>query len=263
MSVNTKLTNLANEIREISGTTTKKSLDVMTSDISAANDLIDEQEALLNDLRDIVDTLPEPISGVEYHPDDDGYDGLSIDRSFSYIDIKQENEIYTYADCLIMSSGNLQLDVEDETTNLKIGGTFNTIEFNADNRISLTGYTTVFASGDVDSQLDLTSFNGQVDAPTLVAENIKSGVNILGVTGTYEGSGGGGSLETCTVSLETDGPVPGGILVYYTNENQELATETFTFKSPITIKCLKNSIISTNNGGMKVYTSGSLEVLYS
>jgi hypothetical protein len=61
MSVNTKLTNLANEIREISGTTTKKSLDVMTSDISAANDLIDEQETLLNDLRDIVDTLPEPI----------------------------------------------------------------------------------------------------------------------------------------------------------------------------------------------------------
>lgn len=63
MSVNTKLTNLANEIREISGTTTKKSLDVMISDISAANDLIDEQETLLNDLRDIVDTLPEAGSG--------------------------------------------------------------------------------------------------------------------------------------------------------------------------------------------------------
>jgi hypothetical protein len=107
MSVNTKLTNLANEIREISGTTTKKSLDVMTSDISAANDLIDEQETLLNDLRDIVDTLPEPISGVEYHPDDDGHDGLSIDRSFSYINIKQENEIYTDADCYIMPSGDL------------------------------------------------------------------------------------------------------------------------------------------------------------
>lgn len=63
MSVNTKLTNLANEIREISGTTTKKSLDVMISDISAANDLIDEQETLLNDLRDIVDSLPEAGGG--------------------------------------------------------------------------------------------------------------------------------------------------------------------------------------------------------
>ena len=60
MSVNTKLTNLANEVREISGSTTKKSLDVMTADISAANDLIDEQESLLSDLRSVIDTLPEP-----------------------------------------------------------------------------------------------------------------------------------------------------------------------------------------------------------
>lgn len=186
MSVNTKLTNLANEIREISGTTTKKSLDVMASDVSAANDLIDEQETLLNDLRDIVDTLPEPIGGVEYHPDDDGLDGLSIDRSFSYIDIKQENEIYTYADCSILPSGNLRLNEADETTNLEINSSFNNIEFNAENRISLRGYTTVFASGDVDSQLELTRFNGQVDAPNLTAGNIKSGVNILGVTGTLK-----------------------------------------------------------------------------
>lgn len=73
-------------------------------------------------------------------------------------------------------------------------------------------------------------------------------------------AGGGGSLETCTVSLRIDGPTMTDSLVYYTNENQELATE--TFRSSITIKCLKNSIISTNNGGMGVNTSGSLEVLY-
>lgn len=73
-------------------------------------------------------------------------------------------------------------------------------------------------------------------------------------------AGGGGSLETCTVSLRIDGPTITDSLVYYTNENQELATE--TFRSSITIKCLKNSIISTNNGGMGVNTSGSLEVLY-
>ena len=94
----------------------------------------------------------------------------------------------------------------------------------------------------------------------LVASNIKSGTSIFGVTGTYEGSGGGGSFETCTVSLEIIGPTMTDTLVYYTNENQEFATE--TFKSSITIKCLKNSIISTNNGGTGVNTSGSLEVLY-
>lgn len=35
----------------------------------------------------------------------------------------------------------------------------------------------------------------------LVADNIKSGVSIFGVDGTYEGSGGGG-VETCTVTAE-------------------------------------------------------------
>lgn len=39
----------------------------------------------------------------------------------------------------------------------------------------------------------------------LVAGNIKSGVSIFGVSGTYEGSGGsgGGSAETCNVSITT------------------------------------------------------------
>lgn len=73
-------------------------------------------------------------------------------------------------------------------------------------------------------------------------------------------AGGGDSLETCTVSLGIEGPTMTDSLVYYINENQELATE--IFRSSITIKCLKNSIISTNNGGMGVETSGSLEVLY-
>ena len=39
----------------------------------------------------------------------------------------------------------------------------------------------------------------------LVAGNIKSGVSIFGVAGNYEGSGGGGSVETCTVTLTSTG----------------------------------------------------------
>lgn len=35
----------------------------------------------------------------------------------------------------------------------------------------------------------------------LVAGNIKSGVSIFGVSGSYEGSGGGGSVETCTMTI--------------------------------------------------------------
>ena len=41
-TVNEKMTALANEIRELSGTTTPKSIDEMTSDVDAANTEISE-----------------------------------------------------------------------------------------------------------------------------------------------------------------------------------------------------------------------------
>lgn len=44
------------------------------------------------------------------------------------------------------------------------------------------------------SSVDVTSYaKAQISSSTLIAENIKKDVSILGVTGTYEGSGGGGS----------------------------------------------------------------------
>lgn len=46
-NVNSKMTALANEIRELSGTTTSKSIDEMTSDVDAANTEISEQADLL------------------------------------------------------------------------------------------------------------------------------------------------------------------------------------------------------------------------
>jgi hypothetical protein len=47
MSVNKKMTALADEIRELSGTTASKSIDAMTSDVGAANTEIAEQTELL------------------------------------------------------------------------------------------------------------------------------------------------------------------------------------------------------------------------
>jgi hypothetical protein len=46
-TVNEKMTALADEIRELSGTTTKKSIDAMTSDVDAANTEISEQMELI------------------------------------------------------------------------------------------------------------------------------------------------------------------------------------------------------------------------
>jgi hypothetical protein len=60
MSINEKMTALADEIRELSGTTTKKGLDAMTSDVNAANIEITEQTDLISQ---IVSALDGKASG--------------------------------------------------------------------------------------------------------------------------------------------------------------------------------------------------------
>lgn len=50
MSVNTKMTALADEIREISGETGKLGIDAMTTKVSEANDQVAEIESLISEL---------------------------------------------------------------------------------------------------------------------------------------------------------------------------------------------------------------------
>lgn len=62
----------------------------------------------------------------------------------------------------------------------------------------------------------------------LVAGNIKSGVSIFGVAGSFEGSGGGtGGVETCTVSIMCDGPMQ-STDIFYTNANSVFTIGTIT-----------------------------------
>lgn len=75
----------------------------------------------------------------------------------------------------------------------------------------------------------------------LVAGNIKSGTSIFGVVGTYEGSGGGGSVETCTVRIVPGIFASGRFLTYLTVDDSgsvisELLTD-FTAASSFTCVC--------------------------
>lgn len=58
-----------------------------------------------------------------------------------------------------------------------------------------TSSQTITASGGVDgySPITVSAVDNTIDS-NITAGNIKSGVNILGITGTYEGSGGGGNV---------------------------------------------------------------------
>lgn len=81
----------------------------------------------------------------------------------------------------------------------------------------------------------------------LVAGNIKSGVSIFGVAGSYEGSGGGsggGNVETCTVTIKGNAPLDIDQMIYYTDGSSLKSVEPPDFEQTITITVLKNSIIA-------------------
>lgn len=65
MSLNEKMTALADEIRELSGTTTKKGIDAMTADVNAANTEVGEQADLIAQIMAKVNSLPAAGSGGE------------------------------------------------------------------------------------------------------------------------------------------------------------------------------------------------------
>lgn len=89
MSVNTKMTAIANEIRTLSGTTEAMGLDAMAAYVSEANAEISEQGALLTEIAALLSNKVVPPSVVlqtkTVMPDattqiiqpDNGYDGLS------------------------------------------------------------------------------------------------------------------------------------------------------------------------------------------
>lgn len=116
----------------------------------------------------------------------------------------------------------------------------------------------------------------------LVAGNIKSGVSIFGVAGTYEGSGGGGSggggsVETCTVTIEnmdtlgmhiTATLVENGVETIYTTAGDDYNQlvgryETVTLRnikcgSAIVYEMLEDSVLPSDHF---VDISGSAEVI--
>ena len=63
MSVNSKMTALADEIRELSGTEEAMGLDDMTNHVGDANTEVDSQADLIAQIKSTVDNLPEASSG--------------------------------------------------------------------------------------------------------------------------------------------------------------------------------------------------------
>lgn len=183
MGVNTKMTALADEIRELSGSTDKMSIDVMTSTLNTENtnfntnltsqdDLISQLSSILDGKAVATPTLQDkaitPTTSAQTVTADSGYDGLDTVTvgaiPSAYIKPTTTKSATSYT---------------PTTTNQTIAaGTY------------CSGAQTI--KGDAN----------------LIPANIVSGKTIFGVTGTAEAGGGGSSggtnIETCTVTIETD-----------------------------------------------------------
>jgi hypothetical protein len=75
----------------------------------------------------------------------------------------------------------------------------------------------------------------------LVAANIAEGVSIFGITGTHSGGSGGGSVETCTVTI-----IPSGDSTVYYSYNGQCLSETFSNTKILTVT--KGTIITIYMG---------------
>ena len=126
-----------------------------------------------------------------------------------------------------------------------------------------TTYTPSTSNQTITSGTYLTGTQTISGDANLVAGNIKSGVSIFGVTGSYEGSGGsggGGSVETCTISLECQSPLSLEEKIYYTNGSSSFITKNYPeFHESITVA--KNSIICISN--ITVAYSENITLIYS
>lgn len=102
----------------------------------------------------------------------------------------------------------------------------------------------------------------------LVADNIKSGVSIFGVAGSYEGSGGI-CPETATITIDLGALIGIGSFInaIYFDATGSYAFEPLSRNSPTTLTCQRGLLALYDQTGVPFYngvsTSGGVEMVYT
>lgn len=193
MSVNSKMTALADEIRELSGTTGTMGLDAMATHIEDANAEVDNQVELL---AQAVAALEGKASGGEQAAPVISVSSNGLITATAGVK-SSTHQLAFQAAKTITPSVSSQIAV---SSGYYTGGNITVAAVPTQTKTVTPTSSAQNVTPDSGKFLYQVTVNGDSD---LVAENIKSGVNIFGVTGTYVGSGGSGgdtSAEDAIIS---------------------------------------------------------------
>lgn len=182
------LTAVADKIRILNGTTEAMSLDAMATNVGAANDEVNSQTEL----------LAQAVAALE------GKAGGGSEPSLQSKSVTPSAVQQT----VVPDSG---YDGLDKVTVAAIPSTY--VKPTATK--AATTYTPTTSNQTIAAGTYCSGAQTIKGDANLVAGNIKSGVSIFDVVGSYEGSGGGssgGSADTCTVTINQFDSLSGNII---------------------------------------------------
>lgn len=192
MSIQSEITRLTQAKQDIIAAITAKGVTV------PADSSLEDLTALVQAIETGSDPVLQsktvtPTTSKQTVTPDSGYDGLS-DVTVNAM------ESGAMSDITVSSSGVITSRID--TSGYLASGTEKTMQLNTQRATTITPSRITQTA--VPSGRYTTGAVKVIGDSNLIAANIRSGIRIFGVPGSYEGSGGsgGGSVETCTVTIE-------------------------------------------------------------
>lgn len=212
-TVNEKMTALANQVRELSGTTEHKTIDDMQLDVQDANEVISSQTDLISEILTAISNLPDALPDTDEKGSADlVIDGAKVTAPAGYYPNGAEASVTTAS----VASPSFEVEADEEESEIWLRAYNNQQE----------GYVEQ-ASTYTDQYVKLT-IDGNTATMSCGDASIERTVE------------GGSSVETVSITLTETGN--SNDLVAYLTTNNGVETH-YIRGGSITKQCIKNSII--------------------